>query len=443
MQQKYEPWLIQLLDDFWAVFYPGIPRKGNAGERKCRTIEQEIQKNISASSLYNYFNQKGSVPADGTKGIMCYYILQHWQREHPDQLTDIPLKEELKRNESADRYLMLYRRYRKQFRQKNAIPFIAETPISNQFEWIHLNQFKLVRWIGLACFVGIGVLLLGLIYQMNPITSELTETQRNALASTNHDKFLISILHICTIPILLFFYYLPSERRRAPMNGFAGMAIKQFELGWLGLWISWILLYLWLSIKYSVEKGYLLAGDLVSYAQFTPWSWAVADAVSALSSICFFYLFFVMDMKTISIDGEKEKSNQFKRSMIFVILLTTALLSFSIIDQFMLHEAWNNTGTLLYSILTSIAMLYFFARLDSHLFHARRIYLAPLFLYAVIQVNWNNLPDSSFATKGFAILFLAFLLKIYFFFVINNWLKGGDFERYFLKIRELYIKENQ
>lgn len=441
---KYEDWIVQLLDDFWSVFYPGVPRLGNATERKCRTIEKELNKRISSSSLYNYFNEKGGPPADGTKGIMGYYILQHWKEFEPAQFQNIDLKSsDLSRNDAADRYLILYQQHKaKRIARTPSTNLLPEIEETESYHAIALWDAPKIKWSFLAAILLV-VSVIAYLVNCSPIgeaeISNFAKYDMDILISAKDRLSLISVLHVLTILLLLSVYYFIGDKKpwEAGDHKNVNAPLRQFSYGWGGIWWSWVVLYIWMSIKYAYEKDLLVQAAYGDYLFFSQWSWAVADVFSALSTMCFFYLFFVLDMKTVSNTTDKTATNSFQKSMLLVAWCTVFCLILSIIDHFYISDAWDSMGTSLYALLASISMLYFFGRLDSHLFAARRILLAPLLLYAVIQVNWNDFPDSKFAAKGLLILLLAFLLKIYLFFIINNWLKSGDFALYFRKIRDL------
>lgn len=434
MAKPYDTWVLRLLDDFWEVFYPGIPRAGNATESKCRNIEREITKGISASSLYNYFNEKGSPPTDGTKGIMSYYVLLKWKEAEPTFLEGVDLEagvKNLSRNELASRYLMTYHRHKGVFEEKEEEVVVMD---SSKEELLG-DMKRLSVWALLAVSFIAGILY----FLGNSKSGDqglMDALSANSLIQSTDDLFFIAVLHVLTIMLLFgVYYFLPTGGRayiHQLRHGNTKEAMLQFQTGWIGILTAWGLLYTWMCYKWSLEQQLLEAGNFEGYAQFVPWSWAVADMFSLLSTLCFFFIFFVLDIKT-----GKGRTALLEQRMIAILILGTVILAFSLADRFLFFGAWEGTGTLVYSILTSISMLYFFGRLDSHLFNANRWLLAPLYLYAVIQVNWTNLQSADFALQGLAIFFLAFLLKIYLFFLISGWIRSGDFEVYFENIRKI------
>lgn len=440
MSKKYEKWVIQLLDDFWVSFYPGVPRHGNATESKCRTIEGEIEKNISSSSLYNYFNEKSSPPTDSTKGIMSYYILSQWKEQAPEKFNHLQINgADLNLKDAPNKYLMMYRRIKAVQNNPQEIKVEEE---NTKFVNISLLDSKSIKGILLAS----AIFIIGLLYYL-PINSIInkfkpTPERINDEIESVNNLFFISIMHVFTVTLLLIIFHMPfggkNQIRDLP-NSYAKASLLQFEKGWIALWISWICLYTWLSIKWFYEHHLLEKGKIENFYHFQQLSWAVADVVNIFSTFCFFYLFFILDMKTLKAEGnETTTSSVFYRSASTVMIIAVALLALTITDRFVDFGNWDGAGTLVYSLFTSLAMLYFFGRLDSHFFKAHRILLAPLYLYSVIQVNWNNMPFAEFASQGLVIFFVAFLLKIYLFFIINGWIRNGDFGKYFQQMRVLH-----
>lgn len=446
MSKKYESWVIQLLDDFWVSFYPGVPRMGNATESKCRTIEKEINKNISSSSLYNYFNEKSSPPTDGTKGIMSYYIIQQWKEQTPNKYTNIDIDDaDLVIKKAPDKYLIMYRRL-KATQQVNS-PAIAPESLNDEtvYEDINILATPQIKWLLVGCLSLIAALIIYLknVTVVQDTTLTINEIQ-NAAASAK-DLFLVSILHVCTVLLLLVIYYMPfgtKNQIKEVTDSYVRASLRQFEKGWIALWLSWIVLYSWMSFKWQYALNLLNDNRMADYLNFQQISWALSDVVNIVSTLCFFYLFFVMDIKTITTSVNEEATKQrFSRTVSLVIVVATLFLALTITDRYVDFGNWDGVGTWIYALFTSLAMLYFFGRLDSHYFKAHRVLLAPLYLYAVIQVNWDDLPFLKFASQGLVIFFIAFLLKIYLFFIINGWIRNGDFGRYFSQMRGLYGEE--
>jgi len=442
MPKKYESWDIELLNDFWNTYYPGVPRTGNATESKCRSIEREIEKSISSSSLYNYFNEKGSPPTDSTKGIMSYFIIKDWKDRAPDKFHQLQINgNDLNLKEAPSKYLMMYRRLK--YNDVDTTSNSEEnTSFGDEIDYfpIRLWQFPLFKMAILACslLAIMGVVWLGGQGQNNFSTPD--ESVLAQMIDAADDLFLISILHVMTLILLMVIYYMPYGGRghiEKVDAGYVKTSLEQFNQGWVALWISWISLYVWMSYKWIREKQLLHAEAFKLHAHFSEQSWAIADIINVMSTICFAYLFCIMDMKTVSTKENNLQKGTFYNAMLVIVLTAACFLMFSILDRFFNIGNLDGAGTLVYSFLTSIAMLYFFGRLDSHLFEAKRSLLAPLYLYAVIQVNWTNFRSAEFATQGLIIFFVAFLLKIYFFFIVNGWLRNGDFARYFARIRVL------
>ena len=438
MAKQYESWIIQLLDDFWDVFYPGVPRLGNATESKSRTIEKTIDKLISNSSLYNYFNEKGSPPTDGTKGLMGFFVLKSWKLKYPQKLSHLELNaDEIRQKNSSDKYLMLYQQTRalltKELTPKKEIQSSQKKDPTQWFS-IDIWQNKKIKWIGFVGSLVICGLILWFFMHMPQGNQVLHESNFDNIVD---DLRSISVLHVLTIALLLFFYFIQfggNNYIKSLDDSKEKVVLLQFSKGWISLWIGWLLLYIWMSFKWSYEDNLQLQSLWEARASFSKFSWAIADLLSLISTISFFYLFFVMDVKTVRLKEDGEET-PFINAMGTVLMISFSFLFLSVIDRFINFGVMDGALTLLYSMLTSISMLYFFARLDSHVFNVKRLLLAPLYLYAVIQVNWNNMKAPEFAVQGLLFFLVAFLLKIYLFFIVHGWLKNGDFQRYFREVK--------
>ncbi len=452
MSKKYESWVIQLLDDFWVSFYPGVPRQGNATESKCRTIEKEIGKNISSSSLYNYFNEKSSPPTDGTKGIMSYYILQQWKEQMPQKFASIEINDaDLARKDAPDKYLIMYRRLKA---NQNTLRYPNDLPTeidNNTYQDIKVMESPRVKWLFVGCLTVVTALIIYFnnvaFVDTSPIAIKEVEDVIGKLKNSFNSILLISVLHVFTIGLLLVIYKMPfgtQNQIKTISDSYTKASLLQFEKGWMALWMSWVVLYSWMAFKTKYNLNLLIADDLATYLQTQPTLWAISDVVNVFSTFCFFYLFLALDVQTITATDEDNQTvkNQYYQMVSVVMIVATLFLILTITDRYLDLGTWDNIGTWLYVLFTSLAMLYFFGRLDSHYFKAHRILLAPLYFYAVIQVNWDDLPFVKFASQGLVIFFIAFLLKIYLFFIINGWIRNGDFGRYFQQMRLLHRKND-
>jgi zinc-ribbon domain len=196
----------------------------------------------------------------------------------------------------------------------------------------------------------------------------------------------------------------------------------QFLKGWSAIWVSWLLLYLYFGII-------LLIANDASEVQNVSLQVTV-DFLNVANSAAFFYVFLVLDMPSVSTKDRPHRNREFQRAFIAVASTCFLIFLFSGFSRF------NHVllGPYLSGLLVAISMAYVFGRLDSHYMNVNRWMLAPLYLYAVIQVSGPDLIDYSGISKEVqqkVFFATVLLLKIYLFIVVTYWLQNGSFEKYF------------
>ena len=444
----------QLIEDFWQVFYGDLSREEHFSGQKCSEISQEINGVISTSSLENFFRGKAT-PGDAIKGRMSFIVLEKWQEEHAALFAEKGLtfnEKELSKTKMLGKYFMTYCQLLSQAREivlpPNTVTNSGE-PTKNKTGLISILNEEIPRYSfqitpKIKKTVSIcGMIILGLmggLYFMNLL--DLTQAG-TAASSKEHLFFLLggSVAQFLLIAIMIPIYFLNQPKRKiiieAATQHTTLNALRQFNTGWLLLWLSWLVLYGWLSFKWWYEMQ--LLNDLNSYFAFSAYSWALADILNVLSAIFFFYLFFVLDMKSVrGVNQQEGRNRRFQYFLSNIIFLSTLVLCFSILDRFLDLSPFEDAGTILYAYLTGIAMLFFFGRLDSHLFDLKRWELGLFYLYGVIQASWSSLESTDNVILSAAIFLMAFAFKFYLFFKINNWLQRGDFDEYFQRIEQMH-----
>ncbi len=434
MNRSVSDWVNGLLDDFWDVYYPNIPRRTHATESKCKAIENEIDHHISYSSLSNYFRGRGSMPTDSTKNILAFYVLMHWQKKYPQlgiEVDEETAEAALSRNDKPNNFLLAYYQLKGQvLLGRKELPEGGE-PLQLGFALFPKGDFRFFKrsfWLNLA-FV---LLILGA-FIWRQLTSDTPIPSFNQTdLSYRQNLTIIALFHVGMIALLMVLFYTISDGRKAHLSA-RGKDVRQgilfFQRGWLGIYFSWLLLYLWLSFKWYYEGQLVLRQD-AQLGFFSAASWAVADVLSLASTFLFFYLFNLLDTRK----GKGDMSRVFNKiaaSLGKLLYLFTVVVCFSILDRFYELGAFENIGVLIYSLLTALSMLYLFGRLDSHHFNTNRLILAPLYIYALLQMVWGSVNSDPNHYLSIALFFMAFLLKIYFFFLMTKWLRNGNLERYF------------
>lgn len=229
--------------------------------------------------------------------------------------------------------------------------------------------------------------------------------------------------HVIVMAVLLILVA-TSARPCEPEGPVARQAWRQFRRGWTLLWGSWLALYSWLGLYWTLEWN----GAEV----WSRWGPPVADLLNVASAAVFFYLFLVLDRPSVKADGVPERDHTFRRSLVGVALVCGATAMLSILGRFERFglEAF---GPLMGSLLVAISMAFFVGRLsDSHL-KVRRALLAPLYFYVAIQVLWH-LTVMQVAPNEVAnslVLCGALALKVYLFALVTRWIQDGALQRYF------------
>lgn len=83
----------------------------------------------------------------------------------------------------------------------------------------------------------------------------------------------------------------------------------------------------------------------------------------------------------------------------------------------------------------AVGMAFFFGTLDSHYLKVPRIILAPLYLYAVIQLFWDQntfANNQTFLPERVTIFSMALILKFVIFLVLSKLIRHERFREYFV-----------
>jgi hypothetical protein len=215
---------------------------------------------------------------------------------------------------------------------------------------------------------------------------------------------------------------------KIPWSKIAQDSFHQFLKGWSAIWISWLVLYLYLGIIWFIVKsGYVIAN---TSAQIT------VDFLNVFNSAIFLYIFLVLDMPSVSTETEPNRNKEFRNGMITVSIICLIVFLLSALGRLKPRGIFE-LGVYLSGILVAISMSYVVGRLDSHHMNVKRGMLSLLYLYAVIQVIGPKLVNFCMPTGTHSEIYpdlffgAALVLKLYLFVVITYWLQDGSFEQYF------------
>jgi hypothetical protein len=220
---------------------------------------------------------------------------------------------------------------------------------------------------------------------------------------------------------------------KQPISPLAENALAQFLRGWFWVWAAWAALYGWLAVVWLWPL----------YDSSRDWPWIAADFLNMLNGCVMFFLFLVLDLPSVNATTKSphEKSPRdlkFRKNVKIVFAVGFLLFVVETIAIILWQRTpLRNSPTVLLKTLvaafTAVGMAFFIGRLDSHYLKAPRIILAPLYLYVILQVSWNNIANSEASPNDptrTIILGLAFFFKFLLFWVVKTWLADGSIVGY-------------
>lgn len=233
---------------------------------------------------------------------------------------------------------------------------------------------------------------------------------------------MMAILHLGLVALVLFLTSDPPLRSPgAPESPLINRVRSQFLCGWRAIWISWGVLYAWLL---WVWAGNPPGPDW--------WPWACANILNTVSCVAFYYCFLVLDKPSIPTKANPGRSQDFHRSLRVFTYCAIACALLSVLgpalgsmteDRSALVRLVMSGGPISVSLLSAVAMAYFFGRLDSRYMLVRRRMLWPLYMYVGLQMSWAAFPEEN--SLLYVLHFgVVLLLKVYMAFVIYKWLDG-------------------
>lgn len=290
---------------------------------------------------------------------------------------------------------------------------------------IRLNPFqKTLLYCALALFAV--AMLPGLI----PLSEKLIETPdvQSALLASVIQAIVVVLFFVVT-----HFSDFGGRDQIFAKNNYppeVNKSLVQFFNGWEMLWLSFSVLYIWFCLLYGLG------------IPISPYTQAVSDIITIFSSICFAYLFSVMDVQSIPRSPGSNSIRVFYNYLIIFTIGLTISSMLSVIDRYYHLGALNGMGTYVLGYANVIVMLYFFGRLESHYLNVNRFVLLPLYTYAIIQIAYVLFFEANTGKASYAayIIGMALILKGFLYFLIREWIKDGKLAQYFLKQHEK-IKE--
>ena len=283
----------------------------------------------------------------------------------------------------------------------------------------------------LGLFVGAALLLVGLALGLLGLIPLGDWQSGQGGAQGGLDREIMGVLHGFQFFLMLLFtvaaFFMERERLRRLPKGKQDLLRKTFSqlfLGLKGVWGSFCILYLWLTLSTFLFPDFAVTG-------------AISDFLNALGSAFFFYLFLVMDQESFPPRDQVGSTRKFNLFLGWGLLLIALVVVLSMVDRAVEFAKADSIFSVAYSFVMAVPYVYFFGRLDSHNFKANRLALAPLYLYGIIQSIWADLLTGEIQSVVFI---AALVLKVYFYGFVWFHLREGNFQAYFAKMHELYRK---
>lgn len=237
-------------------------------------------------------------------------------------------------------------------------------------------------------------------------------------------NLIVAFIHVLFIGFSIPLTFDPQRTHRRGKISWSEEVTKtyrRFLKGWCAVWITWLVLYLHMAISWLLAAKYEEACE--------PCYASVIDFLNISNSVAFFYIFLTLDMPSIQGKEESARVERFRSALKWVFAICSFVMLLSFLGRFNLLKL-REISPSLSGILVAISMAYVFGRLGSHYINVKRWRLAPLNLYAAIQVIGPNLIElkaEAFQTTFFVIVLV---LKIFLFIIFYTWQRDGVFEKY-------------
>jgi hypothetical protein len=269
--------------------------------------------------------------------------------------------------------------------------------------------------------------------------------------SIDTSKLISYCLHILVILFILI--RRPARAAKLPANTdaiqgvteetrqSANDALQLFQRCWMFLWLSFLFLYLFLTLRY------------ITGFQLTENGKQLMDVGENLfgncASIAFIFCYYILAAPAVSEDSTKHSQPHWLRWITIVIVLTlidTLLTNFAIsasgIEQFKDSlQGFRKPFNWFLGIAGATALALFVGRLDSKFINAPVWVIGLLYIYASIQPLYpviNPVPViNEDKISGAVLTNAAFFLKIILFLFVNWLLESGRILFYFVRVRSL------
>jgi hypothetical protein len=280
----------------------------------------------------------------------------------------------------------------------------------------YLSDFSNTRWLSYTSLLA------------SLLTFLCGVTFAEIINQKNHNKFPTMIEgFVAVLNVALAFYVLLDLQILRPVktsdeNSPASNSFKQLLRGWQLLWLTWIPFYICLAVIWFQPMGKEKLNIM----------WGITDGLNMINGFFFYFLFFVLDQPSVATVTEPDRAKSFRRNWRITLFLGVILWLFSLFSGY----AGGNEGlwSKLVPAYIAVGMAFFVGRLDSHYLKLPRVILAPLYLYAIIQLFWGrDISDvSKFNGERVVIFIVALILKFVVFLTLSKLIRHESFRRYFV-----------
>ena len=306
---------------------------------------------------------------------------------------------------------------------KTAGEFDAAVSLSYPGKVSHLRN---LLWpLALLLVPPIVLAVVSLVMNVEPMGSTASTVGDSRSSDEINDWVpIISNLHVILVIGVLWatLTRLGKPNLAGPKGQLVAPAYRQFMFGWRFVWISWLILFLWLSMAWSEPASLTGIADHGRNA--------FGDILNGLTGLPFYYLFLVLDRPSISTGRNPHATREFKNSLLVYSAIGCAVSLFAVAEHFGFDDAYFNlearglkgVGSGLIALNVAVAMAYFFGRLDSKRLQVDRWMLGPLYVYVALQMSWTLFrhdPTGNIIAIHFGIVLF---LKCYMFLAITYWM---------------------
>ena len=296
--------------------------------------------------------------------------------------------------------------------------------------WSRFFRDRTAKWVSYAALlIAVLTFLFGITvskYIGVTVTSFIGNIFEAQKTNPTLIEGIIALLNIALALFVLLEIRILHPIKTADNNTPASTSFRQLLFGWQCLWLTWILFYVCLAVQWLS-----LSNEITNIVR------PLIEGLNVINGFFFYYLFFVLDQPSVSTDKEPNRAKAFRRNCLLTLLVGLILfLTVEVLSPLLL-KIWgqNVLWQKIVPAYIAVGMAFFVGRLDSHYLRLPRVILAPLYLYAMLQLYWTRYPGTKSQEingEPIAIFGLALILKFVVFLTISKLIRHESFRKYFV-----------